>query len=124
MLRSGLFVLGVVMPLGSGVLVRAAVLVVFLVGAFSLIEMPHAQAVTSRKPLNDTRQVSSTPVRVDFPIEYFGLVADLPTRSSHLPDRGRAPFGEARFHVDGQWTPWQALGADGAQAPGQFTGAP
>jgi hypothetical protein len=111
------------MPLGSGVLVRASTLVVLLVAAFSLIELPHAQAVTSRKPLNDTRQVGSAPVSVDFPIEYFGLVADLPNRSSHLPDRGRAPFGEARFHVDGRWTPWQALGEDGAQAPGRFTGA-
>ena len=111
------------MPSRFGVRARAAALVVFVVGAFSLIEMPQALAVTSHKPLNDTRAVGSAPVTVDFPIEYFGLAADLSTKSSHLPDQGRAPYGEARFRVDGHWTAWRAVGEDGAQAPGQFTGA-
>ena len=107
----------------SGVLARAAVVVVFLVGVTSLSLMPRAFAVTTHKPLNDTRVVGSGPVRVDFPIEYFGVVADLPSRSSHLSESGRAPYGEARFHVRGRWTSWQALGEDGAQSPGHFTGA-
>src|SRR5262245_14627067 len=111
------------MPSRSGLLTRAVAVVVLLVGSFSLIEAPVALAVTSHAPLNDTRPVGSAPVRVDFPIEYFGLVADLPTRSSQLPQRGRAPYGEARFEVNGRWSHWQSLGADGAQAPGQFTGS-
>lgn len=101
---------------------RAAVLVSLLVAAMSLSVVPQAVAVTSHKPLNDTRPVGAGPVTVDFPIEYFGLVADLDTRRP-LPDRGPAPFGEARFRVGGQWTPWQPVGQDGAQARGQFTGA-
>jgi hypothetical protein len=85
--------------------------------------VPQAQAVTGHKPLNDTRAVGARPVHVDFPIQYFGVVADLDAPSSHLPERGRAPFGEARFRVDGHWTAWQVLEQDGAQAAGHFTGA-
>jgi hypothetical protein len=117
------FVSGASMSLRFSVRARAAALLVFVVGAFSLLEVPQALAVTNHKPLNDTRAVGSAPVIVDFPIEYFGLAADLPTKSSHLPDQGRAPYGEARFRVDGHWTAWRAVGEDGAQAPGQFTGA-
>jgi hypothetical protein len=91
------------------------------VGAFGRV--PVASAVTTPKPLNDTRSVGSAPVEVDFPIEYFGLVADLPAGQPHLPERAGASFGEARFRVEGRWTPWQSLGQDGAQARGQFTGA-
>jgi hypothetical protein len=91
--------------------------------AMSLSAMPEAFAVTSHRPLNDTRPVGAGPVTVDFPIEYFGVVADLPTHRSHLSDRGPAPFGEARFRVQGRWTNWQALDQDAAQAAGHFTGA-
>ena len=106
------------------VLARAAVLAVStLITALSFGIVPQAVAVTTHKPLNDTRPVGSAPVEVDFPIEYFGVVADLPTRSSHLSDKGRAPYGEVRFRVGGSWTRWQTLEQDGAQAAGQFTGA-
>ncbi len=106
------------------VLARAAVLaVITLVTALSFSIVPQAVAVTTHKPLNDTRPVGSAPVEVDFPIEYFGVVADLATRSSHLSDEGRAPYGEVRFRVGGRWTSWQTLEQDGAQAAGQFTGA-
>lgn len=104
-------------------LARAAVVVATLVAAASLSVVPQAVAVTSRAPLNDTRPVGSAPVRVDFPIEYFGLVADLPSRQAHLEDHGRAPFGQARFLVRGQWTAWRTLDQDGAQQPGHFTGS-
>ncbi len=102
---------------------RIVTLVVTLVAALSLSFLPTATAVTSHRPLNDTRPVGNAPVKVGFPIEYFGVVADLATPSSHLTDRGPTPFGEARFHVNGRWTAWQALDQDGAQAPGHFTGA-
>jgi hypothetical protein len=94
-----------------------------VVACLSLTVVPQAEAVTAHEPLNDTRPVGKGVTTVDFPIEYFGLVADLPTGKSHLPDHGRAPFGEARFRVDGIWTPWQSLDQDGAQAAGQFTGS-
>ncbi|HEU4514646.1 MAG TPA: N-acetylmuramoyl-L-alanine amidase [Nocardioidaceae bacterium] len=110
------------MSLNLVALLRATI-VVALVATLSFVEAPRAVAVTTHKPLNDTRAVGSAPVEVEFPIEYFGLVADLPRRSGRLPEPGRAPYGEARFRVDGRWTPWQALGEDGAQAAGQFTGA-
>lgn len=103
----------------SRTLVLSGVLTVLV----SLLQVAPATAMTSHKPLNDTRPVVAGQVGVDFPIEYFGVVADLPRRSTHLPEQGRAPFGEARFRVDGRWTAWRSLGEDGAQAAGQFTGA-
>jgi len=105
------------------VLARVAVGVVAVVAAVMLNVMPQAFAVTSHRALNDTRPVSSAPVRVDFPIEYFGVVADLTTPDSRLDARGPAPYGQARFRVRGHWTPWQSLDQDGAQVPGHFTGA-
>ena len=83
---------------------------------------PQAAAVRSHQALNDTRLVTADPVVGAFPIEYFGVVADLaPGRT--LPDTGRAPYGEVRFRVGGRWTQWQPFEQDGAQASGQFTGA-
>lgn len=99
------------------VAVTAGVAAVLAFGA-----APPSVAVTLPRTLNDTRPVVSGPVSVPFPIEYFGLVADVPP-GHHLADRGPAPYGEARFHVGGSWTPWQALDQDGAQAADHFTGA-
>ena len=101
----------------------AAVVVATLLSALGLAITPPAQAVSSHRPLNDTRPVGVGVVEVGFPIEYFGLVADLPSPGSRLAERGRSPFGEARFRVQGTWTRWQSLDQDGAQAPGHFTGA-
>jgi hypothetical protein len=102
---------------------RAVLVLAMLAGLLALGAVPPAVAVTSHRALDDTRPVVAGPVRVDFPIEYFGLVADLPSRASHLPDRGPAPYGEARFRVDGRWTGWRPLEQDGAQEPGHFTAA-
>lgn len=83
---------------------------------------PQAVAVTSPQALNDTRPVNAGPVSVAFPVEYFGVVADLaPGRA--LAEEGPSPYGEARFRVGGDWTAWQPLEQDGAQAVGQFTSA-
>lgn len=111
------------MALNARLFARLAVLVAGLLAAMSLSVMSEAFAVTSHKPLNDTRPVGSAPVTVDFPIEYLGVVADLATPRSHLSEQGPAPFGQARFRVRGQWTPWQPFDQDGAQQPGHFTGA-
>jgi len=108
---------------GTRPLARATVVVAGLLVAMLLSAVPQAVAVTSHKPLNDTRPVSAAPVTVDFPIEYLGVVADLPKGRSHLSEQGPAPFGQARFRVSGRWTRWQAIDQDGAQAPGHFTGA-
>lgn len=105
------------------VLARGVALVLTVASALLLGVVPQASAVVSHKPLNDTRVVGSAPVRVNFSIEYFGLVADLASPTSHLREQGRAPFGEARFYVRGQWTDWQSLGQDGAQQAGHFTGS-
>jgi hypothetical protein len=98
---------------------------VFAVVAVGLVltALPRAFAVTSHKPLNDTRPVVAGPVHVAFPIEYFGVVADLASPTSHLSERGAAPFGAVRFEVHGVWTGWQPLDQDGAQAAGHFTGS-
>lgn len=105
------------------VVARVAVVLLAVVAAVALNVMPQAFAVTSHRALNDTRPVGSAPVTVDFPIEYFGVVADLTTPGSRLDARGPAPYGQARFRVRGHWTPWQSLDQDGAQVPGHFTGA-
>ena len=101
----------------------AAVAVATLIACLALAVVPPAFATSSHRPLNDTRPVGAGVVVVDFPIEYFGVVADLPSPGSRLVRHGVAPYGEARFRVHGSWTSWQALDQDGAQAPGHFTGA-
>src|SRR3954469_16101097 len=94
-----------------------------LTTALLLVVVPFAEAVTIHRTLNDTRAARAGVVRVDFPIEHFGLVATLDSPVGHLSDRGRAPFGEARFLEAGHWTAWQPLNQDGAQQPGHFTSA-
>ncbi len=104
---------------------RTAARTVVLVTALAagvLVGLAPAEAVTSHRPLNDTRAVGSAPVSVSFPIEYFGVVADLPS-GRRLSDRGRAPYGEVRFRTDGHWSAWQPMDQDAAQAPGHLTGA-
>jgi hypothetical protein len=107
----------------TAALARVTLAVAALLGLLAIGVMPTAAAATSHRVLNDTRAVSSAPVVVDFPIQYFGVVGELATANSHLPDEGPAPFGQARFRVRGEWTPWQHLDQDGAQMPGHFTGA-
>lgn len=104
-------------------LARVAVAVAALLGSLVIGVMPTASAATSHRVLNDTRAVGSAPVVVDFPIQFFGVVGELRTANGRLPDEGPAPFGQARFRVRGEWTPWQHLEQDGAQMPGHFTGA-
>ena len=104
-------------------LVRGVIAVVVVVASLGVGLLPTASAVTTPRPINDTRPASAAPVTVDFPIEYFGVVGELPAAVDHLEEHGPAPFGEARFRVDGKWTPWQRMKQEGAQAPGQFTGA-
>jgi hypothetical protein len=111
------------MVLNTHRLVRAVAAAVMFLAAMFVGVLPTASAVTSHRPLNDTRPVGVGAVTVDFPIEYFGLVADLSTTGSHLADSGPAPYGQARFRVSGHWTPWQSIDQDGAQVPGHFTGA-
>jgi hypothetical protein len=79
-----------------------------------------AHAVTSHRPLNDTRGAVTGPVSVGFPVEYVGVVAQLPP-GAHLPESGPAPYGEVRFSVRGRWSGWRSFGQDGAQAAGTFT---
>ena len=99
-----------------------AILTVLVLGTGMLALAP-ARAAQPPKSHNDTRAVGSAPVTVDFPIQYFGIVADLAPGVTGPQPQGNAPFGEARFRVDGHWTPWQTLDQDGAQAEGQFTGS-
>ncbi len=107
----------------SRAVARGVAIVLTMGSAVLLGAVPQASAVVSHKPLNDTRAVGSAPIRVAFPIEYFGLVADLPSSSGLVSKRGETHFGEARFFVRGKWTKWRSLGQDGAQQAGHFTGA-
>lgn len=107
----------------SRMLARTLLVAVAVVALMPVELVPSAVAVTSRAPLNDTRPVGSAPVHVAFPIEYLGVVADLPPRSRELAEQGPVPFGEARFLLDGKWTKWRPFEPDGAQADGQFAGA-
>lgn len=102
---------------------RLVAVLAVLVLATTAAALAPARATQPPGTHNDTRPVGSAPVEVDFPIEYFGIVADLSPGGQVPEPQGNAPFGEVRFRVDGQWTGWQALGQDGAQAEGQFTGS-
>ena len=53
-----------------------AILTVLVLGTGMLALAP-ARAAQPPKSHNDTRAVGSAPVTVDFPIQYFGIVADL-----------------------------------------------
>lgn len=105
------------------VLSRAAVLVAATLALTAVGDVLPVYAVSSHRTLNDTRPVGAGVVVVDFPIEYFALVADLAPPDGRLVEPGPAPFGQARFRVGARWSPWQDLDQDGAQAPGHFTGA-
>ncbi|RNM16325.1 N-acetylmuramoyl-L-alanine amidase [Nocardioides pocheonensis] len=100
----------------------AAVAVATLLASVVLAAVPAAYAVSSHRALNDTRPVGVGAVAVGFPIEYFGLVADLPS-GAPLEAHDPSAYGQARFRVDGAWTAWQDLDQDGAQSTGHFTGA-
>lgn len=105
-------------------IVRCAVVAVAtLIASLTMAVVPSAYAVSSHRALNDTRPVGVGVVTVDFPVEYFGLVADLPSPDARLTEHGPASYGQARFQVGGRWTAWQDLDQDGAQSPGHFTGA-
>ncbi|HUR14064.1 MAG TPA: N-acetylmuramoyl-L-alanine amidase [Mycobacteriales bacterium] len=108
--------------LRSRLFARVAVVLSLLGAALVVASEAPVHAVTSHRPLNDTRAVVTTPVRVGFPVEYVGVVAELAPHT-HLAESGRAPYGEVRFAVAGRWGAWQAFGQDGAQAAGTFTSA-
>ncbi len=101
----------------------AGVAVATVLASVALAVVPQAFAVSSHRPLNDTRPVSAGVVEVSFPIEYFGLVAELPSGDVGPDEHDVSSFGQARFRVGGVWTGWKNLDQDGAQAPGHFTGA-
>jgi hypothetical protein len=73
------------------------------------------------RPLHVTRAVDAAPVSVPFPIEYFGLAADLARPADRPAEDGPSPFGEVRFHQTGGWGAWQPLGQDGAQEQNLFS---
>jgi hypothetical protein len=110
------------MPSVNRALARLLLVLATALAGVVLLPAAQASAVVSHRALNDTRPVSAAPVHVDFPVEYFGLVATLAPGRDHLQHRP-AGYGQVRFEVQGRWTPWQALDQDGAQAPGQFTSA-
>jgi hypothetical protein len=81
---------------------------------------PTAGQVVHR-PLHVTRAVDAAPITVPFPIEYFGLAADLARPTDRPVENGASPYGEVRFHHAGGWEAWQPLGQDGAQEQTQFS---
>lgn len=89
----------------------------------AIVGLAPAHASKAPHARNDTRPVSTQPVTVAFPVQYFGIVADLAPGVDRPRPQGPAPYGEARFRVGGRWTDWQTLDQDGAQAAGQFTGS-
>ena len=103
----------------------ARLLLTFSLALSVLVLVPAAQAVAvvSHRALNETDRVSASPVRVDFAIEFFGVVGTLDPGRQRLGGRRAAGYGEARFDVGGHWTRWQPLSPDGAQAAGHFTSA-
>ncbi|MDP9183797.1 MAG: N-acetylmuramoyl-L-alanine amidase [Actinomycetota bacterium] len=102
-------------------LLRTAVVVSVAAAALVAVSQSPARAVTTHRPLNDTRAAATGAVRVGFAVEHLGVVADLASTTAHLSGDGHAPYGEARFLVGGRWGSWRAFDQDGAQAAGTFT---
>ncbi|QGF24603.1 N-acetylmuramoyl-L-alanine amidase [Raineyella fluvialis] len=101
---------------------RIVAAVVVAVVAAAAAGVAPARANPAPRSQQDTRSVGQGPVALGFPIQYFGVIADL-VPGAVPRDDGPAPYGEARFRVGGKWTDWQPLEQDGAQAAGHFTGA-
>ncbi len=97
------------------------VLTVFL--GVSFVVLPMSQAVVVPETLADRRPVETGPVTVPFAIDHLGVLWD--TGGAHVEhdDHSEAQHGEVRFRVEGQWTTWQPLVEDGANAPGQWASA-
>jgi PKD repeat protein len=80
-----------------------------------------AMARMAPETLADRRPVQAGPVEPGFPIDYLGVVWDLPGGHDHA-DEGAAPepHGAVRFRHNGVWAPWNRLIEDGIEAEGQW----
>ncbi len=105
----------------SRVVAILVALLMLLGTTLSLVGTSPAEAAPASSSHNDTRAVTEEPVELDFPIEYLGVIADLAPGATEPDAHGVAPYGEARFLMDGAWTAWQPFNQEGAQGTGQFT---
>ncbi len=97
------------------------VLTVFL--GVSFVVLPMSQAVVVPETLADRRPVETGPVTVPFAIDHLGVLWDTGEAHVEHDDHSEAQHGEVRFRVEGQWTTWQPLVEDGANAAGQWASA-
>ncbi|MDP9023586.1 MAG: N-acetylmuramoyl-L-alanine amidase [Actinomycetota bacterium] len=88
-----------------------------------------AEAVTRPRTLYHEHPVTSAPIEPGFPIDDVGVVFDLPDGADAHHDHGPGDVHEGvgglavRFRHGDLWGPWTPMTEDGAQAPGQWTGA-
>lgn len=101
--------------MGSGFFRWCRVGAALVLASAVLVMAEPAMAITGPKTLADRRPVQTGPVEPGFPIDYVGVVWD-------MPDGSHAAGGSAavRFKTDGRWGPWTALVDDGAEAEGQW----
>lgn len=102
-------------------LIRVFVFFALLV-AFVATPLTGAEAVTRPQTQYHERPVQAGPVEPGFPIDFVGVVFDLPA-GVDLHDTGAEDRIAVRFRHDGVWGAWQRVEEDGAQAEGTFTGA-
>ena len=89
----------------------------------AFVHLPGAQAIEVPETLADRRPVGTDPVVPPFPIDYLGVLWDVPGNAPGHADEAARGHGAVRFRVDGAWTAWRPLTEDGAGAEGQWASA-
>lgn len=99
--------------------VHAAVVGLFV--SLAVVWSGPAVARTAPETLADAKPVQPGVVEVAFPIDYVGVLWDLPPGAEHAEDAGEAePHGAVRFRHHGQWGAWVELTEDGIQGRHQW----
>lgn len=103
-------------------LVRLFTVVAVVLGV-TFGQLPISQAVEVPETLADRRPVGVGVVVPPFSIDYLGVLWDERGASEEHAAEEAFGHGAVRFRTDGEWTAWQPLTEDGAQAEGEWASA-
>src|SRR5690606_14897498 len=108
-------------PLSRRSLVLAALVALL---ASMLVWIQPSVAVMAPSTLADRTPVQAGPVEPGFPIDFVGVLYDVPGAHGHGQEHNHAASQAAiRLRHDGAWGAWIPLQEDGAQAEGRWTSA-
>ncbi len=91
-----------------------------VVAAILVVGGNNAEAIRFPETLADQRPVQAGPVVPGFPIDYLGVIWEMPGSGDPGYRSSVEPHGAVRFLSNGVWGPWIPLVPDDANAPGQW----